>query len=523
MAEINRDMLVPKEEMSNEISRDFLIPAGQSQQNNQPQGDGTIDGVSPFMQQHPNIYGAVGAGQAIGETAKNIPKSGFEFIKNIASAVVHPVQTTQALSNVAKGGFQKLKTTFPGLKGGSPEDEQAFDTTINFFSQRFGLDQDTWGEMFAAFGETAKNDPVGVMADISAILSGLGTGVRGAGVVSKVKSVAKAGKELTTKARALDPVGAVSGAVGTAMSKRQRVNSIIKTQMQFQSVKGVKARKAFQLQRIDELAEAFLQRGDLNINRKSLKLLDTETKKIMKEIDDMLTTKTAEGIIINSENIVNAIDEFLDVFQREGFKIDDLQTMIKTKQDFIDLNGATVTPKQLQDIKVGYNKGYEDLTGRGGKIQSKLDNKIRTTARQALEDMFPELDGINQLKSKNQQLAINKDIRDAINAAIIRTEKAPEIPVKGLVAGGIAGGVTGAASGIGSGVKFAAAAIGITKIATNPRVQIAVARAIHQINLAKAKVGKLSSIEPAAFQAGRIEEQTNQIQAGPRGSFNGTR
>lgn len=127
------------------------------------------------------------AGKAVG----NIPGSAVEFAKNTAQPFLHPVETAENLGAIGKGVLQKL-----GVVSGE-EDVKYADAVGKFLVDRYGSED--------AVKKTLATDPVGVLADVSLVLTGGGSvAARAPGVIGKVGEVASAA------GRAVDPLSAVA-------------------------------------------------------------------------------------------------------------------------------------------------------------------------------------------------------------------------------------------------------------------------------------------------------------------------
>lgn len=88
----------------------------------------------------------------LGETIGNIPASTLNFAQGVYETATHPLQTAEALGQAAMSPVQTAKAIGGYL-----------------------------GERYASPLETFKQDPVGVLSDISAIAGGVGAGARLAG------------------------------------------------------------------------------------------------------------------------------------------------------------------------------------------------------------------------------------------------------------------------------------------------------------------------------------------------------
>jgi len=410
------------------------------------------------------------------EAVKNIPGSAWEFGKNIYQAVRHPVKTVKVLGKVAVGGVQKA---IPGEQ----KQEKYFNATMDFFKERYGGEEN--------LKQTIATDPVGFLTDVSAVLGGAGIVVSGVGKVSKVSAVSKVAERTGKVGRIVDPLATV----GEALKAKTAVNSAVKTVLQFSKKESVF--------KVDDLANAFMAKG-LNVTRSSLKSLDKKIAKIKNKINKIIDEKTATGIKIKTDDIVKSLDELTEDAARQGLELSDIKIIEKLKNQFREMHGAELTPRQVQDIKVGLNKGFKgNLNEKFGQIRAKVRDKIRFEAKTKLEELNPEL------KYLNKDEGVMIELRKAINTAINEFEKRPTFESKGLMAGGIAGGVVGGVVGVQMGdpllgLAFAGVSALTVKVLVNPKVSIAFAKAIRLAKI-RAIQGTRYGTRPA-FQAGRLEK-----------------
>ena len=137
-----------------------------------------------------------------GQAFENAPESAGRLASGIWGMITNPVDTAVAIGDLAKGVASKL---VPGLE----LDETAADAFGKFIVDRYGGDE---GDAFAGFRRTLAKDPVGAIADLSALVTGGSmAAAKGALTVSKL---AIPGGDLATAAgvasRGLDKVAKVA-------------------------------------------------------------------------------------------------------------------------------------------------------------------------------------------------------------------------------------------------------------------------------------------------------------------------
>lgn len=151
------------------------------------------------------------------------PHSFVNFFKNIGSAVAHPINTDEALTNTVKGALR-----YAGRAVGFDLPEDEADRQARAYAQLMYNRYGSWEKV----GESLYHDPVGTLADASMAASGAGAVVRGLGTAADVAGAARTaeamgtlGKTLTTAGKVLNPVylpsKAVSAPLRAFMPKRE--------------------------------------------------------------------------------------------------------------------------------------------------------------------------------------------------------------------------------------------------------------------------------------------------------------
>lgn len=415
--------------------------------NDQPEPPKSMTGSdkAPFQ--------ATGQEGIIGGTAKaigNLPSSGLELGKNVVEAVVNPVKTVKSVGSIVKGigaklGEKALENTDIGqqllqkanesrIARGIPElkkdangkfqvedtpDLKAINQVGTFISDRYGS--------LEKFKETAIEDPAGVLADLSTILSG------GAGVVSKVGDVTKvaqisnAGSKLAEVSRAVEPLNAVSKITGAAKglvknSTAGKVASdIIPGVSDIQKNQVVKALDLTQ----GDVASISKKTGnditEFIVNNNLLKKTPEQIASALKEnrasakqlrnseiakVTGTYTPEQIPGVIKGLDTILQGVDNVaglepiadqIRILKQKGtFTLEDIQQA----KDLIDSNSNIYS--KLGDVK-------SSSTARG------LDN-IRSSIKTFIEDEVSKAtQGATDIKKLNNDIQTSFSIEDAIN------------------------------------------------------------------------------------------------------------
>tara|TARA_R110000868_G_scaffold386947_1_gene655400 strand:- start:75 stop:2015 length:1941 start_codon:yes stop_codon:yes gene_type:complete len=152
-----------------------------------------------------------GAGQYILNTLGNVPGSTKELLSDYYQAIRHPIDTFNGVKSMAIG-FQELRDRSkfikanPGVEPPPLTENMIMAEAVNeHFANRYGdwvgNETDDWDVIGNKFLETFREDPAGVMADVSGVLTLGATGVTKFG--GKVGSIANTVKNVSAN---LDPV-----------------------------------------------------------------------------------------------------------------------------------------------------------------------------------------------------------------------------------------------------------------------------------------------------------------------------
>ena len=148
-------------------------------------------------------WGEVGT-QAI----QNIPSSAVKYAEDLVAPITSPVQTAKGLYSFSAGLIQ---LAIPGEQA----DEATAKAVGDFFANRYGS--------VDGFKNAVANDPVGVVGDVAAVLTGGGM------ITAKVPGiVGRGGRKVQDVGQAIDPLNvAIKGAKTTANVVSEGVPAVI--------------------------------------------------------------------------------------------------------------------------------------------------------------------------------------------------------------------------------------------------------------------------------------------------------
>lgn len=184
-------------------------------------------------------FQATGEENIITGTAKtigNIPRSTFELGKNVAQAVLNPIETAKSIGTVVKGagakvGEKLLENTDIGQTLLRQAKERGVDVAqdeTGRFVTRKTPELETFNKVLQFFGdrygsidklkETVIEDPAGFLADLATVTTGAGALTSKTGQLANLPKVTQAGQAISSTAQAMEPITAVSRGVSKAVS-----------------------------------------------------------------------------------------------------------------------------------------------------------------------------------------------------------------------------------------------------------------------------------------------------------------
>jgi len=438
-------------------------------------------------------YGKMQWGDVITQSMLNIPESATQMGKDIATTVMHPIQTIKALKNVVVGAVQK------GMEGEQAE-EQYFDALVDFYTDRYGS--------IEGFKKAVAKDPIGVLSDGAGFLIPGGMAVKGLGTTSKVKALAKLGKVTEKVGAAMDiPMQALqtgTKVAGLAIPKTVPV--------------GIYEKAVKLSSRIKPDARARIVQTALDENIvPSLKGLDKLRAKLTvtnKEISDLIDRAQQTGQKIPLKRLQYGLKDLHNQARSLSPKATEAQAQLKKiTKDMYEMNRRLgmkgYTPTEVQALKQSIykelTKYYENV--KHTPMSQKVYLQIAKNARESLEDIFPELIGLNK------QYGDYKDLIKALEEPISRLRNntleglTPFLPP---AIGAVGGGATGAAAGTALGLTMA--------VYKNPAVQAKFAVLANQLRKRGISLGPMwdevltetSLLGRAPARAGMIDTEKDE-------------
>jgi hypothetical protein len=369
------------------------------------------------------------------ETVKNVPSSGIQYAKNITSAVLNPVQTIKGALDVGSGA---MVNAIPGyeqflLKTGADTPEEL--ARVKGIASGVGQ---YYKERFSNPLQTLQQDPVGMLGDVSGVLTG------GATVLPKIGGrVAKIGA-------AAEPLNLATNVAGYGISKALPATApaaLYESAAKWlpsipQKQRAELTQTALREQLMPTSAgvgEAYLRKNELG-----------------NTIDSLIQQADATGVKVPSKAIFAYIDEAKS--KLGGPRIEaatDLAEINKIERNFktyLNKNKYTsLTPNQLQDFKQNiYDKvDYGTKKQTGNMAQEEVYKGMGRAAKEAIQQQVP---GIQEL---NRQQGALINLIPNLERSASRIENRDLLGIGGGIktqAGQAVGGLPGAVIGAGQSI-----------------------------------------------------------------------
>ena len=312
---------------------------------------------------------------------KSLPASGYEFGKNIATALIHPVQTGKALGKTAMGVGQKL---IPGEQ----EEEQYIDALIKDFKEAYGSVE--------GFKRTIAEDPVRVLADIASVITLAGTAVRGAGTVSRVGKIAGIGKAVSKAGISLEPTAVAAKLISQPFKliPEKVPIHLYQSAVKFGTTLPIKERVAVARTAVSAKNQIMPTVKGLT---KLRRMIDDYNETIGKIIDE----STKKGEQINIGRFYAGLDKIKDKIKAtsdEPLKVESAFKNIKKQWKEAIKTGPLRTPDEAQKLK---QRIYRELQSyyekhKATPAKTEIRKAIARNARKLIEEIIPEIKQLNQ-------------------------------------------------------------------------------------------------------------------------------
>ncbi len=163
------------------------------------------------------------AGEVPLEAIKNIPSSAKRFAGGLYDVITHPVQTAKGVLDIGAGAIQSvLPQAVVDFVNRFEANPDAGRQVVEAARAAGGVIADRYGG-YENIKRTLAEDPVGAMADLSTLLTGVSGVVGGVGQVTRTPLLTRAAESYATGAKYTNPISAVTIPAQKALAFKEAV------------------------------------------------------------------------------------------------------------------------------------------------------------------------------------------------------------------------------------------------------------------------------------------------------------
>lgn len=421
--------------------------------------------------------------KALTEGFSNIPSSGWNYAKDMASTIIHPIETTKALTGLAEGFSSKLF-------GADRPQEKIVDAVIDFYKGRYKTTD--------AFKEAIAKDPVGVLSDFASIVLPVGGAVGIGGKISGSSKAANISSKISKLATNLEPLNIVKQISALPF---KLIPEKVPIAMYQHAVKFNATLSELDKLKVTKTALEYKilpTRGGLE---KVQKIIDSYNEEITKIINDAANTgktiklsslyvglkKIKNKMLLNTDQplVVEAAFKSIKEEWAKNLKVNNIRT-----------------PQQVQNIK---QKIYNDLKTLYDKHKTSpalatLRKATAKNAKRQLELLVPEIKNLNFEEGKLIALydAIESRANTISNQEFFNFGLAMRMATGGGV-GSMVAGKTGASIGTAAGIGLA--------VFSHPQVKSRLAILINDLTKNGVKVKNIPTLTRLGlYEVGQLKE-----------------
>ena len=411
----------------------------------------------------------------------NIPKSAYNQVSSLASALWSPIQTSKAILSLAHGIAQKPT-------GEETPDTRLFDSVIEGMKERYGT--------IKGMKEAIATDPVGIATDISSAVLPAAKTVQGIGAISKVDKINKVAKIISKSAQNIEPYNVYKRLANLPF---KAIPDYVPTRLYKSAVKFSTALDPVEQTRLAKIAV----KNDIMPTMAGYMKARQSIKSLNDEIDLALETARGAG---SSIPVVRLMDNLGTLYAQEslmggkGIKtLDKIRDNIMSADNVIKRKGM-MTPTEMQTFKKKLYKQTESYWAgfRNSSISIEAKQNIALTAKELLEEVVPEIKMLNA--KEGELLALREAMRRGVNRIAQRDLGGIGIPIK-----------TFAAASVGNTMDYGPqlAAVGLALgVLDTPTVKSKLALTLNKLKSKGVKINPTTTaIRLGLIQSGKLKKE----------------
>ena len=329
---------------------------------------------------------------------ENVLSSGKQFGSEIWDMVSNPSDTAKGVGAFAAGGLQKFADDDGKadelMKQWFGNHEGVIDAAGQFYKDRYGgLDN---------IADTAYEDPVGLLSDLSMLVGG---GLKLGSTAAKMGGMGRTAKALGTAGRVADYGDLLNVGVGAATKGASKLRGGAKYAIG-NTLENAKFSTTLPEAQRTRMAQTLLENGLDPTNPKSVQKMESLLDKAEAASKQAIDQFDADGGVIDA---IPAVDNMRGVLADEGRlltpeqpkRVKTVENLIENAEEVLAPTQGQMTGRQALDARRSAD-AMVDWKARGGK-QTAKNQALKAYAnglRQQLAESVKGLDGVNAEYSK---------------------------------------------------------------------------------------------------------------------------
>lgn len=372
---------------------EITAPDGKKFEVTAPDGASQEDVLAYAQSQWKPQQPKLSAGDVLTGAVQNAPKSFGNFVGGLAQAVRHPLDTGVTMWDAAAGGLANVlpKPVNEFLDkidekiGGTEAKKRAVTTADalgNFYKDRYGSVEGA--------KKAIATDPVGVLGDVSTVLTG------GAALAGLTPKAAKLAKVLSTAGNATNPLTIIgkTGDVVSAVTNPARIAAA--ESLMGSAVKPMA--KQWATGDADIAIKTLLNYG-INPTKNGVEKLKNLIENTNDEISNLISKSTAT---VNKNKVIEKLGNVKEKFTKQVSPASDLNAIDAVQAGFEShpmIKGEQIPVQLAQALKQGTYKVVNKKYGQLGSAEIEAQKGLARGLKEGVAEAVPEIAALNAKES----------------------------------------------------------------------------------------------------------------------------
>jgi len=314
---------------------------------------------------------------ALGAVNNLIPSAG-NYVKNLITPVIHPVDTINGMRDVAFGGLNKV---IPGA--GVDGQEQTYDAFIQALKNRYGGLEN--------IKRTVATDPVGLLGDASMVFTG------GGSALAKLPGVVgKTGSAVANVGRTLEPLNLPLKAGGMALKP---VLDKAPMRLYESAIKPPSPNKTTRLEQQKILQEG-LDAG-ITPNQYGIDKLESMIGDINGQIKSIIEGGAGQGKTVNVMDIEKRLGDVEELYKNMPNNKPYLKEIQTIRDGLLEKGNkwGDIPVDQAQKMKTTIYRVLKKSYGELSDATKEANKAVARGAKEEIAAIFPEINSLNNKES----------------------------------------------------------------------------------------------------------------------------